>query len=302
GHRSHRDIVPGFRPMRGVLPVPPPDVFLAVNLFIGTTRPALLSFLRRLILALPKRTSMFFPRRREASKRPARSVRRLGCRLFLEEVEARSVPAVFVVTNTSDDPSFAAVGSLRWALLSSNGTPGLNTIRFDIPGSGVQTIFPLAPLPTVTNPVVIDGGTQPGFTTAPLIQLNGSKMSGNGLVISAGQSVIRSLAINQFRGDGIELVAGGGNLIQANFIGTDPSAGRLLGNGTGIHCIGSSSNAIQSNTIAGNIGDGIHLSAASGNVFQSNYIGLNSAGGALPNRTGVEIDQRATGNSFLQNT
>ena len=50
------------------------------------------------------------------------------------------------------------VCTLRAAIQEANNVPGLNTINFNIPGSGVQTISPTAPLPIITDPVVIDGG------------------------------------------------------------------------------------------------------------------------------------------------
>ena len=66
------------------------------------------------------------------------------------------------MTNTND----SGPGSLRQAILDSNSRQAsalVNTISFDIPGSGVQTIKPLTDLPTVTQPVNIDATTQPGF-------------------------------------------------------------------------------------------------------------------------------------------
>src|SRR5262249_47384282 len=68
----------------------------------------------------------------------------------------------FIVTKTND----AGIGSLRQAILNSNGMPPAagttNTIIFNIPGSGVQSINPLSALPTNTSPVVINGYSQPG--------------------------------------------------------------------------------------------------------------------------------------------
>ena len=40
--------------------------------------------------------------------------------------------------------------------------PGADTIRFNIPGGGLKTIRPASALPTITEPVTIDGYTQPG--------------------------------------------------------------------------------------------------------------------------------------------
>ena len=45
------------------------------------------------------------------------------------------------------------------------------TIDFAIPGAGVQTIAPVSPLPAITDPVLIDGTTQPGYAGTPLIAI-----------------------------------------------------------------------------------------------------------------------------------
>ena len=59
-------------------------------------------------------------------------------------------------------------GSLRQAILDSNAADrATNTIDFDISGSGVQTIAPLSSLPAITNPVLIDGFSQPGTPARP---------------------------------------------------------------------------------------------------------------------------------------
>ena len=80
-------------------------------------------------------------------------------------------------------------GSLRQAILDSNAATGAtNTIEFDIPGSGVQTIVPLSPLPAITNPVLIDGWSQPGYAGTPLIEIDGSQAGGDGLTITGRAS------------------------------------------------------------------------------------------------------------------
>ncbi len=74
----------------------------------------------------------------------------------------------FAVTTTAD----SGPGSLRQAILDSDlAVGGTNTIDFDIPGAGVQTIAAASPLPTITNPLVIDGTTQPGYAGTPLIAI-----------------------------------------------------------------------------------------------------------------------------------
>jgi hypothetical protein len=45
----------------------------------------------------------------------------------------------------------------------------------DSPGPGVQVIAPLSPLLALTNPVLIDGLSEPGYAGSPLIELNGNQ-------------------------------------------------------------------------------------------------------------------------------
>ncbi len=100
---------------------------------------------------------------------------------------------VFVVTTTAD----SGPGSLRQAILDANTvTDGPVTIDFAIPGAGVQTIEPVAPLPPITTSVLIDGTTQPGFAGTPLIAFSGlSPGSPGSLIISGGNDTVRGLAL-----------------------------------------------------------------------------------------------------------
>src|SRR3712207_1774109 len=86
--------------------------------------------------------------------------------LALATVTATSAaPTVFAVNSTAD-PGDGVCNStectLREAITAANAGAGLDTISFNIPGSGVQTIAPATALPIITDPVVIDGYTQPG--------------------------------------------------------------------------------------------------------------------------------------------
>src|SRR5262249_11215071 len=109
----------------------------------------------------------------------------------------------YLVTTTAD----SGPGSLRQAILNSNLAVGAtNTIEVNISRSGVQTIVPQSPLPAITNSVLIDGFSQPGYAGEPLIelnasreiQLNGIEASGNGLTITAPDVTVRGLDINSF--------------------------------------------------------------------------------------------------------
>ncbi len=85
--------------------------------------------------------------------------RRLGFfRPRLETLEDRELLATLLVINTND----SGVGSLRQAILDSNASVGvIDTINFAIAGMGIPSIALTSALPTVTDPVIIDGTTEP---------------------------------------------------------------------------------------------------------------------------------------------
>ena len=112
----------------------------------------------------------------------------------LEALEERALLSTFTVSNTAD----SGPGSLRQAILGSNAAPGTtNTITFAIPGSGAETIDLSSPLPAITNSVTIEGTSQPGYATTPLIVLKDVTAGSTPiLVISAPGVSIRGLDID----------------------------------------------------------------------------------------------------------
>jgi hypothetical protein len=215
----------------------------------------------------------------------------------------------FVVTNTND----SGTGSLRQAILNANNTAGVDNITFNIPGAGPHTITPAAALPTVSDPVLIDATTQPGFAGSPVIVLNGAGAGAgvNGLTITGGFSGVRGLVIRSFTANGILLSGRGGNLIEGTYIGTDVTGAAVQGNGAnGIQVIDSPNNTIGGTTpaarnlIAGNVGEEVRLdgAATTGNMIRGNYIGTNAAGSAVlsSSNSGVYI-RKAPGNSVIGN-
>src|SRR5262249_34685315 len=95
-------------------------------------------------------------------------------------------------------------------------------------------------LPAITDPVIIDGYTQPGASqntlaagdnAVLLIQLDGTFVgeSAQGLQVLAGSSALRGLVINRFN-TGVRMSGQGGNVIEGNFMGTDPTGLIGLGN------------------------------------------------------------------------
>ncbi|MDQ5822964.1 MAG: S-layer homology domain-containing protein [Chloroflexota bacterium] len=205
----------------------------------------------------------------------------------------------YQVTNVNDSGS----GSLRQAIFDANANLGHDTITFNIPGDGVKTIMPNLPLPAITDPVTLDGTTQPGYAGAPIIELNGSAAGAvqGGLVVSGGNSTIRGLVIKLFDGPGITLNSSGSNTIEGNYIGTDPSGTFPGPNSYGILVQGVPTNTIGGatattrNLISANAIDGIMIqsSGATGNIVRGNYIGTNLAGTADLGNGGSGIVVRA---------
>ena len=202
----------------------------------------------------------------------------------------------FTVTNAND----SGPGSLRLAITSANTNPGLNTITFNLPGSGWHTLRPLSALPAITNPVVIDATTQPGYAGRPLIELDGSGLASasiSGLQLLAGNSTIRGLVINSFTDNGILIQTGGTNVIQGNFIGVSTNGATARANGQDGIYIKSGSNLVggsaagAGNVISGNATNGVHLSgtAATGNTIQGNYIGTDVTGNLVVGNGGDGI-------------
>src|SRR6516164_5247761 len=91
----------------------------------------------------------------------------------LESLEDRVLLNTYTVTSTAD----SGMGTLRQAILDANGHAGTDTITFNLAGSGVQTIAPLSALPTISGAVILDGTTQPGYKTTPLIEINGANIT-----------------------------------------------------------------------------------------------------------------------------
>ncbi|MFZ1701512.1 MAG: hypothetical protein WBO10_04225 [Pyrinomonadaceae bacterium] len=193
--------------------------------------------------------------------------------------------ATFTVTNASD----TGAGTLRQAILDANAATGTDTINFAI-GTGSVEINLDTTLPTVTDPVVIDGTTQPGFAGSPLIILrrNNAPVATNGLQISGGNSTVRSLALMRFR-DGVVLEMAGGNTITGCFLGIDPrnESSTLSGTtGNGILINNSPNNTIGGNSVSlrnvigRSTSDGIEITGAAsiGNIISGNYIGILSNG------------------------
>jgi CSLREA domain-containing protein len=230
----------------------------------------------------------------------------------------------FIVNSTGDEPDdntadnlcHTAVNTctLRAAIQQANATAGPDVIQFNIAGAGVHTIRPTSGgLPTILDPVTIDGYSQPGSSVNTLavgdnavllIEIDGSNFAGtaNGLTISTNACTIKGLVINRFTNPGIQIDATGGgplggHTVQGNFIGTTADGTAAAGNG-GIGLFVRSPNNLvgganpadrnviaatggSSNPFVANLWYEADFGATmTGNVAQGNYLGTNAAGTA----------------------
>ena len=246
------------------------------------------------------------------SSRPLLHHERHRFGMCVARLEDRTLLATFVVSSTND----GGPGSLRQAILDSNSaTGGTNTIDFAIPGRGVQTIAPLSELPAITQSVLIDGFSEPGYAGTPLIELSGSQAgTSDGLTITGPDVTVRGLNINGFsQGAGIHVTgtSATGNWIYGNFLGTDPTGTQALPNNEGVeidagatrNLVGTNgdgkNDASERNLLSGNLFAGVWITGqgTSSNAVAGNWIGTDISGSvALNNGTQPVTD--SLGNIF----
>jgi CSLREA domain-containing protein len=193
--------------------------------------------------------------------------------------------------------------------LPSGATPGecaggnllpiVDAIEFAIPGAGVHAIQPTSVLPAIAEAVVIDGYTQPGASANTLalgddavllIEIDGSLMgTGDMLRVTGSGSTIRGLVVNRVMGVNVTLGPQSpvdDNVIEGNFLNTDPSGTTQLGGQFAVVRIAGSNNVLGGtapaarNIVAGGSGSGTHTVqvGGNGNVLQGNYIGIDATG------------------------
>lgn len=179
---------------------------------------------------------------------------------------------------------------------------------------GWFSITPTAPLPEITEPVTIDGYTQPGAAVNTLAAGQGLnsvlriEISGQGagdLVFglfrlrtlpTAGASALRGLVLNRVQGPKILLEdENGSNVIAGNYIGPDvsgsiafppPQSGGAIGfDGVRVRASRSNGNLIgglspaDRNLLSGNAGgSGVFFSPSSGNQILGNLVGTDRSG------------------------
>ncbi len=234
-----------------------------------------------------------------------------GCDIGAFEVK------VFTVTSTGDS---VEEGTLRAAITAANASPGADAITFNIPGDGPHTITPNSQLPTITDPVTIDGYTQPGASANTLatgndaalkVVLHGSGAGFDGLVISSKDTTVKGLVINNFRiGVYIKGAGASGNKVEGNYIGTDATGTQDLGNtyeGVSIQAPGTTVGGTEPgarNVISGNNRHGVYIlgAGANGNEVLGNYIGTDAKGTNDLGNTADGVDIETSDNTTVGGT
>jgi hypothetical protein len=234
---------------------------------------------------------------------------------------------IFIVSNTNP----FGFGSFNDAILNANFTPGKDTIVFNIAGAGPHILNPNGDFfPRITDPVFINGYSQPGSTPGPIgarsmmIVLNGTRTPGyDGLTVQSNDVTIAGLVIRNFD-SGIRLNTVIQNVhIWGCYFGTDTTGNVGVGNlRNGVWAIADFTGIDSvSQVTVGTNGDGF-LDLAEGNLIGScgangiqfthtkngriagNVIGIAANGlTALANgQSGIRVETLSTRNTIGSNS
>lgn len=227
----------------------------------------------------------------------------------IEVIEERLLLTTYTVLTNAD----SGADSLRQAILDANDNPGADTIAFNLQ-VGSLTINPLNVLPNITDPLTIDGTSQPGYAGTPLVVLNGSQVAEEFnvcLEIDTSNSTIKGLAIQDY----VEaIVIGGfgssgvaGNHVELCYLGLNTAGTASVSNYNGVRIDNGATNNViggtagQGNVISGNTNTGVVIlgEGTSGNRVEGNTIGTSpDKTTAISNGAGVGIAGGATGNTI----
>lgn len=205
--------------------------------------------------------------------------------------------------------------TFRAALEETNANVGIDEIWFSIPTSdpghsgGFFTLTPATVYPDIGSFLSIDASTQPGFSGAPIVILDGSLAANissgtDGLLIAGHSVTIRGFVIRDFPDDGIE-VHGDNNGLFGNHV---------HGNDVGVLIEAADNNTVggpgatDRNVIYSNSSHGVGVDGSSGTVVHNNLIGLDAASSPAGNAGhGVYVwnttsDTLITGNVISANS
>ncbi|MEJ2486413.1 MAG: right-handed parallel beta-helix repeat-containing protein [Anaerolineales bacterium] len=243
-------------------------------------------------------------------KSPSKIIKIILTALLITTVVYGSLPAspafasTFLVNDLSDAPDASLDGicdispgdgiencTLRAAIMEANRVNDIDVITFTVP----MTLNLGSALPTITQPVTIDGTSSGGRIT-----LNGGGAPIYGFEIQADSVTIKGFSLVNFDNHAIQVTNGAdGVVINNNYIGVGADGTSDGGNThRGVNIIDSPNATISTNLISGNDMGGIYVSGADsdGLTITGNTIGLNSAGTArletdntLTNADGIRL-------------
>ena len=200
----------------------------------------------------------------------------------------------FTVTNTND----SGPGSLRQAILDANANVGLDTIHFNIAGPGVHTITPATAFDPLTRPgrdrrlhaarLKPEHACRGRRRGAPDRARRDRRRRHRPVSFGTAGSTVRGLVLNRWSTSAVRIDQGGGNTVDGNFIGTDPTGMTIVGASTWLLYLSSTSNNLIGGTTPaarnivtgseGGAGNNLLIEVASDNTVQGNYVGINAAG------------------------
>ena len=198
------------------------------------------------------------------------------------------------ITGSASDNTIGGTGFGSGNVISGNMGDGV-----DLNGSGVTGNL------VAGNDIGTDSNSDTGLGNYDGVEIENAATDNTvGGTTSAARNVISG---NNW--DGVHIVDTGtmDNLVEGNFIGVTVGGSGALGNvqsGVAIYA-GASANTIggtvsaAGNVLSGNDSNGVYISdsGTTGNVVDADYIGTNYNGtSAVPNNTGVVIQNGATGN------
>ncbi len=211
----------------------------------------------------------------------------------------------------TSSPGADGVVSLREAIMAvNNSSGGPYSINFNIVGCGVVcTLSPMSGLPALTAAqATIDGWSQPGWTSAPVIEFDGSNAGAvSGLLLSGTAGVVRGLVVNRFAANGIVLGGAGGHRVHGNYIGLNSAGTAAAGNALHGIVLASSGNIVggtvadQGNVIAGNVLRGISVESDANSVM-GNKIGTSADGTVLLGNGWTAVAMYAASNNTVGGT
>ncbi|MFL6244796.1 MAG: beta strand repeat-containing protein [Thermoanaerobaculia bacterium] len=196
-----------------------------------------------------------------------------------------SVPeSTWRVTTNAD----SGTDSLRDAITNANAdsTSSRRFIVFNDINS--NTITTTTNLSAVTRTTTIDGTTAPGWSSTPILVLQGFSTSTSvGIELgSVSNGVVRGLVL-QNHARGVKITNGSWNTIAGNYFGTNAAGDTANSNGKAISVSGCAGctiggpSAADRNLIASSLGDGIEATSTSSLTIEGNYFGTKASGNEL---------------------